>query len=263
MKTSNKLLLVLVALIIAVPLLMLLSFRSAIKADKFTLKTYGDGKPTQTVLKPFKVLKIASTAPQLLNCTIKSGDTYAYRFNQYLYNAKGDADSCTISYVGDTLVLAYNRINKDENEITGSNDIELTVPAIAEIISNGATITINAAAVNKQPVLNFNLSQQAALNINGIDKETFYTFDSSNQKTDEQQKKMPVLQSINIQSTDAVVNINNVLKINILNAYLNNASRLNLSEDASIDTLSGSISEKAIINAPYRYIKKLKVAERD
>lgn len=263
MKTSNKLLLILVALIITVPLLMMASFQSAISSNKFVVKNYNgaEASPVKQLM-PFSVLKIETNVPgnfegvnHLLSCVIKKGKTYSYKL--FDFNAE-NSDSISVSYKGDTLVFAYaNQLeNVKREDYNTKYRLEITMPRSIPVIINKATVAADVEdAFFVDEKSNFTLANNASLIINGKNKEANYMYDSS------VSKPVILVPGYTIQAADSKITFNGNMQIKNMNVSLMGASNFQLEEGVVVDTLYGNISDKSVISAPYNYIKKLKAVE--
>ncbi|MFT3903786.1 MAG: hypothetical protein QM727_11480 [Niabella sp.] len=260
MKTSNKLLIALLVLVLVIPLLIMLSFKKAIQSDKYVVKNYyGDNVMPFRNLKPFHAAKLDGAMPDLLKCNIKHGDQYAYKFQGFVRDENDKADSCKISYIGDTLVITYHLKSIEEPNTSHSysygNTIDLTLPETVPVIAKGATIYIDSSSVMNNP-MNFKLSDNAVLNISGgIKTEPIRLGDNLFKDSVIYQTIYP---TIVIEADGSEVNIAQSPIIQNLKIDLKGTSKLNIMENASVGSLQGTISPESIVNAPYRFIQNLK-----
>lgn len=263
MKTSNKLLLLLLVLLFLVPLMMMMGFKAAIKNNQYVAKNMnGYNAVAFKNLGPFKAIKINGGVRNVrddfgLRCTIRYGDKYGYKFNDYdpQQFEEGRLDSCNVSIAGDTLVVNYSI---KANELYKSNyyfgiQMEITIPETMPIVANAAKINVDSSAAGFS-FLDFALTNKAELHINGnVNPHTVI-------KEGNSYSVIPkaVFPKIIIDATTSKINLEENSAVKNLQVSLKGPSRLDCNEKAIIDTLSGSISDESVLNAPYNLVKKLK-----
>lgn len=264
MKTSNKLLIALVLLVFSFPLILMMGFKSAIKADRYIVKNnngYEVSEPQN--VKSFTAIKL-NGIPSDRNFGLKTHIKYGDKFNYIIRNydaanpEDGRTDSCRISWAGDTLVIDYNL--KAFKKINESNyfygvDIDITVPHAVPVIANAAAVKIDSSAVVLGP-MSFQLSNEASLGVDGVVRTQREAMEDDSYK--ESSVFRTVFPDIAINANNASVRIGDHVNIKNLKLHLNGKSTINFSEAVSIDTLSGHISEASFFNAPYKYSKFLK-----
>ena len=248
MKTSNKLLVLLVAVMFSIPLIMVMGFKNAVKENRYVVKNmFGVEDIAFKGLKPFKVVKLRSSANNPLLCNIKSGNKYEYKFVNYNTKANGKAmpDNCSMNAIGDTLFISYDAMNADQHLL----ELDLGVADGVSVIAEGARVSINTLNRNSPKNISLDLSGGAELHVrtgHGRNDNEAYP----------EQEKLEV-SDYSIKSSDAEVNIAASIKISNLKIDADN-SRIFIGPNVMIDSLSGSISPETIVNAPYKFIKELK-----
>lgn len=251
MKTSNKLLIALVLLIFSVPLILMMGFKSAVKHNRYVVKSDNGYEVSESKeVKSFAAIKfngvIESNATRL-TAFIRYGDKYSYLMRNYdpANPEEGRTDSCRIRVVDDTLLIEYTpRLLDKVNETNYSYGIEIdiTVPHSVPVIANATNISIDSSAA-ALGAMNFELSA-GSLDIKSLAKE---------------RKSQPVVfQAIAVNAHHASINIDDQIKIKNLKVDLNGRSDINFRESTSIDTISGHISDASFFNAPHKYSKFLK-----
>ncbi|MCH5689761.1 hypothetical protein LWM68_39380 [Niabella sp. W65] len=163
MKTSNKLLILLLVLVFSLPLVLMMSFKAAIKNEHYIVKnSNGYDNVPAGALQPFKFIKIeGSIRNEMLKCNIKYGETNRYKWINYSSEQHGDS-SRLISYKGDTLVIHYQpkieTINGQESYWAGA-ELELVLNREVPVIAEGAVITVNTLNGGYTKALEFDLSK--------------------------------------------------------------------------------------------------------
>ncbi|WP_114789891.1 hypothetical protein U0035_11240 [Niabella yanshanensis] len=254
MKTSNKLLIGLVLLLFSFPLILVMGFKAAIKADRYIVKNnngYEVSAPKE--VKAFTAIKlngIPFTTEFGLKAHIKYGDKFSYFIKNYdMANPEeGRTDSCRIRLVGDTLLVEYTprqSIRIDEPNYSYGIEIDITIPQSVPVIASATSITIDSSAA-ALGAMNF------ALSAGSLDIRPIATI---------QGEPMPqpvVFQKITVNAHHASIKIGDQVNIKNLELGLDGTSDISFREATSIDTISGHISEASFFNAPYRYSKFLK-----
>ncbi len=252
MKTSNKLLIALILLLFSVPLISIMGFKSAVKADRYIVKSeMGYEVSAPTVVKPFAAIKLNGVMVDNnfgLKTFIRYGDKYGYFIRNYdqANLEEGRTDSCRIRLVGDTLVVDYHLKAFDKINVPNYSygaEIEITVPQTVPIIANFAMIEIDSSAASFG-AMKFDLTA-ALLDLRPIAENR----PGMNQM---------VLREITVNANNSSIKIGDQVNIKNLKIGLTGRSDINFRETASIDTISGHISEASFFNAPYRYSKFLK-----
>lgn len=148
MKTSNKILLGLLAVVFTVPLLLAATLQSKIKKNDYTVEKYDNTGPEKFASGSFtaaKVVKVIAPNPELLTCQLKVTDTMSY--NYY----KGDSnDSLKVFTSNDTLYIMYiakqKKANKNENSNIGHFEINVSLPAFNNVVVDGAEVILDSLA---------------------------------------------------------------------------------------------------------------------
>lgn len=261
MKTSNKLLMLLLVLLFSIPLVMIMGWKAAIKENRYVVKNInGTNGNAFKETGRFKAIKMNGglQRDKPLKCDIRYGDKYGYAFKNYdpQIFEEGRSDSCTVALAGDTLVINYNI---KTNEALKANNyyygvgVEITIPETIPIVANAAMVNLDSSAARFSS-LNFVLANKAELNINGNIYPRTVT------KEGNQYAVIPesIFPEIVIDATTSQINLNANSSVKKLQLSLKGQSRVNFDEKSAVDTLSGSISDESVFNAPYNLVKKLK-----
>jgi hypothetical protein len=254
MKTSNKLLILLLVLLFLIPLMTVMGFKAAIKNNQYVVKnTYGNNVSDFKDLRPFKVIKMdGDSRDKLLKCNIRYGDKYGYKFNNYDPQRleEGRSDSCNVGLAGDTLVVSYgiraNEALKANNYYYGV-EVEITIPETMPIVASAAMVNMDSSAARFSS-LNFSLTGNTLLNI----------VNANSRRAENADIHKAVFPKIVIDATSSQIDLNENSAVKNLQVSLKEQSRLNINEKTAVDTLSGSISDESVINVPYKFVQQLK-----
>ncbi len=256
MKTSNKLLTLLLVLLFAIPPVMIAGFETAIKNNHYLVKSpAGFNVEPLNEMKPFKVVKLEGNRVDRrfgLVCHIYPGDKYGYRFTNYDpgHAENGRTDSCHTELLGDTLIVRYHTRSSEifrPNNYHYGVQIEITVPKTVSVWANNSVVNIDSS-ISPLDALNLALTNNALVNI-GYNKDA----------RDIGEPDMPtaVFPKIIIEAANSEIILNRNSIVKNLQAHLHGNSTLEFADKAAVDTLSGTISDQSVLNAPYRYVKKL------
>lgn len=262
MKTSNKLLLAFVVITFSIPFILTASFKAAYKANRYVVKNInGSKESTAKKLRPFKVLKLELDGLQdnwYLECTIKPGTSYSYKWLNYNESDEYKTiDSHLEHYNGDTLVLYYKPKTGGQskpNQYITEVELEISIPENIPIIVDGATLLTNR---DNSPAfanaLNVQLTNEAKMIIGD---EVLNEEHKLNTKDNEElMKRIP---GFNIQCSASEISLKNNVEVKNLNINLERYSKLTIDEKAKIDTLIGTVSSETVVSAPYGILKQLK-----
>lgn len=264
MKKSNKLLIALVLLIFSFPLILLMGFKAALKADRYVVKNnMGYDVYEQKDIKPFAAIKlngIVSHKDFGLKATISYGTKFSYRINNYndAHPEQGRLDSCKVSMVGDTLLIGYglkeDKVHSSGNFFYGI-EVEIVIPHVIPVIANAATVDVDTS-IARLDVMNFRLFNDATLTMRSVSKDQ--TIESDGNSSKDSLVYRTVFPGIVINADNASVMIDDRLHIKQLNLNLTGRSTISFTEAVTIDSMNGHISDQSFFNAPYRYSKYLK-----
>ena len=263
MKTSNKLLVALLVLILVVPILIMMSFKKAIDNNLYTVTNFGGSSVGELKeVEPFKVILIENNlknskdveANKFLKCAIIHGSQYAYKLTKF--NNINKADSIDFHVKGDTLVIAYNKMpdNIKRSDYYVGCEVEVNVPGNIIVIADNATVNIDNSY--KQQAMEFTLLNQAVLNVTAALPQK-QTIPLGNSLFRDSLISQTIFTDIKINATTSTVNIDNLPTIRKLELDLKGTSALNIPAGIITDTLNSRLSTDVLLNAPYSTIKKL------
>jgi len=148
MKTSNKILLGLVAVVFTVPLLLAAALQSKMKKGDYTVEKYDNTGPEKFTSGSFttaKVIKVVAPNPDLLTCHLKVTDRMSY--NYYKNNSN---DSLKVFTGNDTLYVMYiadqKKANKNERTNNAHFEVNVNLPAFNNVLVDGAEVILDSLA---------------------------------------------------------------------------------------------------------------------
>ncbi|MGN7784511.1 hypothetical protein ACTJIJ_08290 [Niabella sp. 22666] len=253
MKTSNKLLIVLLVIVFSIPLAMIMSFKSAIRNKQYVVKnSYGYEEMSLNHLKPFKVVMLEASDGQTLTCNIKYGMGYSYKWNNYIKKKHNNIGGL-ISYRGDTLVISYQpKIAPDDDNYIQDADLDLVLNQEAIIISRGARVIVNTLNGGYTKPLSFDLSRNAELNITT-------TLDHRPDISDSlSESNRTSVSQYAITCDNSRIDIEAHIRVQKLNIAADNNSTLIIGKNVMIDSLNASIAPETMVEAPYKFIGSIK-----
>ncbi|WP_346236270.1 hypothetical protein ABDK00_016305 [Niabella insulamsoli] len=256
MKTSNKLLLLLIAIVFAIPLIMVMAFKKAIKEDRYIVKNrFGMEDVAFKTLKPFRVVKLdGGPIANQLRCNIKTGKDYAYKFVNYnaARSEEGRSDSCNINFIKDTLVITYN--TKTNEALKAANyyngvELDLIIPQEVAVIAERAKVIINTIKGDSPKNMAIDLAKEAEL-------EIMTTLNRHPELSDSLSEQCRVLLSnYTIKSNASKVMISAHARIVNLKIDAQSNSWVSIGQNVVIDSLSGKLSPETILETPYKLAK--------
>jgi len=253
MKTSNKVLLSFIILVVATPFFLFMGFRNKINKGAFTVIKSHDTNLNYISgpIKPFNVLKVVGPGVgNVFTCTIISAKSATYDYTTYSHQ-----NSVKFQRKGDTLLLKYMgkyqeaepRVNGDTLYKTYSLNINLHLPDIKNIIAEGANIRTDSFST-ATPAIYFDLSKKASLTIVGYGSAempiaNFTTSTEAFEKSSRQFNK------VIIKASDSYVTFEPFTWIKDLDLRISGLSRITVDNKSRINQSKGFISDSTKIIA--------------
>lgn len=164
MKTSNKILLGLLVVVLSVPLMMAATLGGKMKDGKYTVekfKYFRDVQVTKGSIAPFKAVKVISPKAQYLRCQLHASNEM--NFN---YSKEAGMDSVLVYNSNDTLFIQYTSLsneNENKNYRNWNNPIvvNLNIPAINTLIVDGAVVIIDSFPTS--PAINVSIKNKGEI----------------------------------------------------------------------------------------------------
>ena len=236
MKTSNKLLLGLAAILYAVPLMLMYSFSNKIKNKDFIVREskWAEGHKSRAINNA-PVVVVSSPGQRFIDCTLHQSDSVYYEY----YNTV-DTDSLYVGNKSDSLVFRLTEKGKPfTDERTGSN-LHIYLPLRGKLVLDGATLSFEKG---QSPDLSDIIMINNAKLYLGTDDVDFEG--NSDYKI------------VSISALNSKVQIHPKTRISKLNLRMEGRSSLEIDPAAGIDSLSGSVSSESILNGPASYLHQL------
>lgn len=238
MKTSNKILLGLVSVLVLLPVLMLVGFKNKIANKDFTVETFWwmSNSKKDYALQPARFIKLQTPDSIDLKCQLFYGASDHYKLNGY-----DDNDSLAVVQIADTLVFRlipgpFDANNNERSELS----FNLYMPAYHRILADGAQLSIDS--LNLSDTLHIALVNKGKLMLgNGEDEEA------------------PMLNYGNIELTAENSQVELLPKLNMqsLKVKLEGNSALDIDKQAKIRAISGTVSPGSMVNGPASYMYQL------
>lgn len=235
MKTSNKLLIGLAAILFAVPLMLMYSFSNKIKNRDFVVKEarWAEGHKSLAINNA-PVVVVSSPGKRFIDCTLHQSDSIYYEY----YNMV-DSDSLYVGSKSDSLVFRLTEKGKPLEERTGSN-LHLYLPLKGKLVLDGAILSFEKG---RSPDLSeIIMINNARLYLGTDDAE-------SDGRAD--------YKLVNITAVNSNVQIRPGTHISRLKLSMEGRSSLEIDPTAGIDSLGGSVSSETILNGPASYLHQL------
>lgn len=272
MKTSNKILSGFFILVFAMlPVFILLGFHSRISNGVFTPnKPEVNNNDSVGAIKPFKVLKVVGPGIEgVLICHIIPANSATYTYNN---NEDQGQDGVKLQQKGDTLLITYSgmitSVNRNSSQnIYPSVNVNLYLPAIENVIAEGADITIDSIGLAANPVIHFDLKKRSVLNLGMNGSVTSENFEkkidtgvpgkSGTTTSIITEKSSGQFNRIIIKATDSKITLGINAWIKDLNLQLLGLSTIKVDDYSRMNQLSGFISDSAKVEADWKNIRRL------
>ncbi|TXH58171.1 MAG: hypothetical protein E6Q89_03715 [Bacteroidia bacterium] len=253
MKTSNRLLIILLAIVLTLPFIAALNLRNKFKKNEFYVnKTDGALQP----LRPFKVVEVDNTVGiGGLSCELVFGNTIGYSLVDIAKN-NIEIDSLQVFYKGDTLV--FKRV--DPNYLNNINEqrfyspiiITLYMPNHINVIAKNATINMNTITpLLSADSIKFNLSNNAQFNLNN-------QYTPENKNPESLSSKTLSIAPIFIDCNASDINLDGKIHIAQLSVTTLNNSSITIGKEITIDNLNSQISDETKITGSSKLLKTIK-----
>lgn len=154
MKTSDKLIGLLLLLVLGIPVLLAVSFRKSIREGDYTLKNLDNSTVSAGIYKPYKTVKIIAPVPGVLRCYLLPSGPDSLHYSYTKYYGTESPDSVHIYNSGDTLYIQYMSGKRyaqyrDGRQISSKMkytkvDVSLHLPSFDDIIVNMSSVVIDS-----------------------------------------------------------------------------------------------------------------------
>lgn len=238
MKTSNKLLVILLINLVLIPTTIMLALSAKVKSGKYVLGMTEYEKEARAA-KPISatgLLKLTAPKGAKLECTIHYSDSVYYR--KY-----GSADKrLSVENSGDTLVFSIpsstaQSKDEDRNEIY----LDLFMPFNGLLMLDGATAKLDSVAVDAEIEVAMQNNSILTLGNRERDKNTPLKF-----------------ASLFVQASNSDLNIPDLTSIEKLVLKLDGKSKLGFGQELQLANLEGTVSSETSVTGPAKWIYLLK-----
>ena len=287
MKTSNKILLGFLIVVFAIPIFLVMGFRSKIRDRRFTAvqsdfdMVYGSRKgklPKYKVVKimgPESYITLGVDGPGVSNvftCNIISSHEAKYMYNNH------DLDSVRFEQKGDTLLIKYigpiERGTVDPGSTTYSHILAaIYLPDLSNIIVDNAIVSMDSTDMGMNAEMYFDLRNHAGLDlgINGANKTTTVAVTGVNkgdtatilQESVIKERNTGLFNKIKLKTSQSKVVLGGYAWIKELNLEVKETSEIVLDDNSRIDQLSGFISDSCTVKANWKNIRRLASLTKD
>ncbi|MGZ8557822.1 MAG: hypothetical protein ACXWWC_05800 [Chitinophagaceae bacterium] len=250
MNTSNKILTGFLIVIFLVPVIILLSFKSRIKSSHYTVvknEQYMGADFRSGSFKPYKVVRLVAPPGRALKCNLVYSDSLYYS-----YTINDARDSISVYNLADTLFIQYISMTygKDKTGVYPDNDLSVDVklPSIERLIVNNAEATIQSKKFMENNNCLVELYGTGILSVG----------EAGEDNKDTAENKVPfAIDQLSIMSTNGEVVFGSNVNIRQLILHAKGSSVVTIKEGAAFSDVQGSLSDSSIVNASWKYVKKL------
>lgn len=247
MKTSNKILLGLVAFVFLSPLVMAKILKGVVERNEYVVEKVPEAQdePAESFKMPagkYSVVKFTGT-PAYVHFHLRWRDSASFG---YLYNTDHKSDRPDLICANDTLFVNYKVI--PDSVVTGNSreyiyqqrQLSMNVTnEVQSIVSEGPHVTIDEPVVLMNPLM-ISLRNYSKLNITSFvgDKEGEF-------------------QTVKINSEESSVSINTAARIPVLDLNMTGRGDLDIGEGVYIKSLKGRIGDSISVSGNWRLLKGL------
>jgi len=250
MNTSNKILTGFLIVIFLLPVFVFLSFKSKIRSGQYTVvknEHYVSENFRSGNFKAYKVIKLVSPPGRALKCNLQYSDSLYYS-----YNVNDSRDSIRVYNLADTLFIQYiNKTAQQDNTNVYSNDelyVDVKLPSLEELVVNNAEATVSGMndAVTKN--MTVELHGTALLNVGSRKQDVNDT---------NQDAATYTIDQLLMRSDNGEMSLGKNVRIGQMIILAGGGSVVNIEDGAEIDHIQGNLSDSSIVNASWKYVKKL------
>ncbi|ULQ52832.1 hypothetical protein [Flavihumibacter fluvii] len=237
MKTSNRILLGLITILVLLPVLMLWGFRNKIATNDFTVEKYGwsVNSNKEMPLTASRFIKLQAPDSTDMHCQLMFGGNDHYQLNRY-----DTDDSLAVIQVADTLffrfIPAAREVGNHENPELYFN---LYLSAAPPIFADGVDISVDS--MGRADSLQVHLVNNSSIDLgNDVSRDKQIQYGNISVTADN--SKITLYPKLNMQS---------------LNVTLTGNASLDIDKEAKIGKVSGTVSPNAMVNGPASYMYQL------
>lgn len=242
MKTSNKLLLGFLIFLVALPLLLLMSFRMKLASNQFVVRKY-DWTRTEDRAKGFASngkIQIEAVGLTRIDARIYTSDTAEYSFHN-----DGPCDSIHLQQQPDGTMRFVMTCNQqpDPDSSIHHKDLAIGLPTLDALQVTQSDVEIRDLPILRQLLVD--LQQHAELRMG---------------RDDDRDENKPVQKfgPLQINSANSTVELSNNTAYSRLWLNLSAGTQLNANGAIQIDSIGGQITDDVQVKMAYKYLRQLK-----
>lgn len=239
MKTSNKILLGFLAVLVLMPLLMLMGFRNMISNKNFSTEKYewvGASNRAKEI-KAATTIVLLSPAGSNFRCYFHYADKPGYETSDYHFS-----DSLDIRQQGDTLYFSFitPKTATDENGDQPSMNLTVGMPAFRSIVADRSVIILDSLPLDQS--IQLNLKNDASLELGkDEDNASLYSYG-------------PLF----VTAENSAVHVQRIGKYSSLAVSLSGTSLLKMAKEVSFEKFEGNASSLSQVEGPFKLVNLLK-----
>lgn len=237
MKTSNKILLILLANLILIPAALMLALSAKVKSGNYVLGMTEYEKEARAI-KPISntgLLKLTAPEGVQMECTIHYSDSVYYRKYGSAVN------NLSVGNSGDTLVFSIAADADDKHEENTAVHLDLFMPFSGLLMLDGASATLDSVAVDAEIEVAMQNNSMLLLG-----------------KGDSGQKSKLKFASLFVEGTNSNLTITDHSAIKKLVLKLGGESKLFFGKELQLDSLDGTVSTASTVSGSAKWIYQLK-----
>lgn len=266
MKTSNKLLVLLIILVFVIPFLVGLSFQKSIRNDDYRLRKFGNQIIHRGKYKPYKTVMITAPMTDVLTCYLRPSDPDSLYYSYTTYHGRESPDSVNVYNSGDTLYIQYvggKRVTNFENGRRTGEQIDYTkvnvylyMPVFDDIVVETGTIRIDSlgrsARVSLTNLGEFYLAREGTRTVKKVITET-----KTGESVSVDSTYSGNFNKITITGDNGRFFIGANAWVRRLQLNLRGTSVLSINDHARIDTIAGYLSNQTSVRAHPKNVTRL------
>ncbi len=242
MKTSTKLIIIGLAILLIQPIVLGWIYKNKIKKNEYVITPAKEAGNMSGKLPDFKYIKIISN-DKSIKFNINPADTLCYYTSSFNENNKVNV---TTEMNNDTLLFNANLTNSNRSSKT---IINIVTPDVQFIEANGIDLSVLAGDSNRV----FNPLNLQALNNAEVEFEFQSITEERKRIRNPSVKKYDFIDLLIDENSAA--NISGSISIKKMNLVIRTTGKLNVAEDVTVDQLHTQFSNSARIVAPARFFK--------
>lgn len=258
MKTSNKLLVLLIILVLVIPFLVGLSFQKSIRNGDYRLQKWGNQIIHRGKYKPYKTVMITAPMTDVFTCYLRPSDPDSLYYSYTTYHGNKSPDSVNVYNSGDTLYVQYvggKRVANFENDRRTGEAIDYTkvnvylyMPVFDDIVVETGTVRIDSlgrsAKVSLTDLGELYLAQEGRKTVKRVITET-----KTGESVSVDSTYSGNFSKITVTGDNGRFYIGANAWVGILQLNLRGTSILSINDEARIDTIAGYLSNQTSIRA--------------